>query len=437
MPFDIRHLRNPILYDCSESTSKDDRTIQHSKLSKALETAFRAVLSSDEFTTRVFPVRSHQRDYLSWISEISLDYESSLDGLVKAINNLVEVGLRFIYTFIHQTPKIYTLVSNFEYFVYEGIVTIKVDDLGYPIILDELKALSGEFREAAVDFDNAVSAFLSKIDQDMHPAMKNHLDFTFEGWNFKKLEMAPDRTASRMMYACDAYLRSILVSCKTALEVQEVDPEFAIEHFDSSPSYRKIVPKLSLQEGHSGIKDQFLEIIGAMYGFTSPSPPIFRELSDQERKVALNNALDHFYSNQQPMEESSEFYQSPGDYEHDIVKGLLNSHEKYLENFVPARESENIGFGIIKKIYSFCEPEVANLRLRSMLERETKKESTLDANMDISQLHKKAINDFLLRRTYTQPLYHQQAKTLSIGALPIPDCDMSRETKIEQYEEKK
>jgi hypothetical protein len=133
------------------------------------------------------------------------------------------------------------------------------------------------------------------------------------------------------------------------------------------------------------------------------------------------------------MEENSEFYQSPGDYEHDMIIGLLNSHEKYLDNFIPTRESENIGSDIIKKVYSFCDSELAVSRLRSMLERETKKEATLEKTTDISQVHKKAINDFLLRRSYTQPLYHQQAKTLFVGALPIPDYDMSRETKTEQY----
>jgi hypothetical protein len=49
MPFDMRHLRNPILYACPEGLSEDERRKVKDQLSKELETRIRAVLDSDEF----------------------------------------------------------------------------------------------------------------------------------------------------------------------------------------------------------------------------------------------------------------------------------------------------------------------------------------------------------------------------------------------------
>jgi len=49
MPFDMRHLRNPIAYDCPECLGEEDRRKVRDRLSKDLESAIRAVLDSDEF----------------------------------------------------------------------------------------------------------------------------------------------------------------------------------------------------------------------------------------------------------------------------------------------------------------------------------------------------------------------------------------------------
>lgn len=49
MPFDMRHLRNPIAYDCPEGLSEEDRRKVRDGLSKDLESAVRTVLDSDEF----------------------------------------------------------------------------------------------------------------------------------------------------------------------------------------------------------------------------------------------------------------------------------------------------------------------------------------------------------------------------------------------------
>ncbi len=49
MPFDMRHLRNPITYECPPDLSDDERHKVREKLSKELESAIRAVLESEEF----------------------------------------------------------------------------------------------------------------------------------------------------------------------------------------------------------------------------------------------------------------------------------------------------------------------------------------------------------------------------------------------------
>jgi hypothetical protein len=49
MPFDLRHLRNPIVYDCPEGTSDADRKKIREALAKQLEGALRAVFDSPEF----------------------------------------------------------------------------------------------------------------------------------------------------------------------------------------------------------------------------------------------------------------------------------------------------------------------------------------------------------------------------------------------------
>ncbi|MGH1591799.1 hypothetical protein ACRBEV_29680 [Methylobacterium phyllosphaerae] len=48
MPFDMRHLRNPILYHCPVGASEDERRQSRDGLSKALEKAIRVVLASPE-----------------------------------------------------------------------------------------------------------------------------------------------------------------------------------------------------------------------------------------------------------------------------------------------------------------------------------------------------------------------------------------------------
>lgn len=49
MPFDMRHLRNPIPYNCPGNLDDDSRREVREKLAKDLESAIRAVLDSDEF----------------------------------------------------------------------------------------------------------------------------------------------------------------------------------------------------------------------------------------------------------------------------------------------------------------------------------------------------------------------------------------------------
>jgi hypothetical protein len=49
MPFDMRHLRNPITYHCSDDLSDAERRQSREKLTKDLEHAVRAVFESDEF----------------------------------------------------------------------------------------------------------------------------------------------------------------------------------------------------------------------------------------------------------------------------------------------------------------------------------------------------------------------------------------------------
>lgn len=49
MPFDMAHLRRPILYSCPSSADQDTRRKGRDALSKSLELAIRAVLTSEEF----------------------------------------------------------------------------------------------------------------------------------------------------------------------------------------------------------------------------------------------------------------------------------------------------------------------------------------------------------------------------------------------------
>src|SRR5262245_41018495 len=49
MPFDIRHLRNPITYDCPDNLSEDARRQVRKGLATELERALRTVLDSDDF----------------------------------------------------------------------------------------------------------------------------------------------------------------------------------------------------------------------------------------------------------------------------------------------------------------------------------------------------------------------------------------------------
>jgi len=53
MPFDMRHLRYPILYHCPEDASEEDRRKAREGLSKALEASIRAVLASPELRQEV------------------------------------------------------------------------------------------------------------------------------------------------------------------------------------------------------------------------------------------------------------------------------------------------------------------------------------------------------------------------------------------------
>lgn len=48
MPFNLRHLRNPILYECPVDAGDDRRTQVRAELAHKLEHAIRAVLASDE-----------------------------------------------------------------------------------------------------------------------------------------------------------------------------------------------------------------------------------------------------------------------------------------------------------------------------------------------------------------------------------------------------
>lgn len=49
MPFDMRHLRHPIQYDCPESADEDTRSKVRNALAKQLEGAIRSVIDSDAF----------------------------------------------------------------------------------------------------------------------------------------------------------------------------------------------------------------------------------------------------------------------------------------------------------------------------------------------------------------------------------------------------
>jgi hypothetical protein len=49
MPFNLRHLRNPILYQCSVDAGDDSRSHARDELARELERAIRAVLASAEF----------------------------------------------------------------------------------------------------------------------------------------------------------------------------------------------------------------------------------------------------------------------------------------------------------------------------------------------------------------------------------------------------
>ena len=56
MPFDMRHLRNPICYHCSAEASEEERRQAREGLSKQLEGAIRAVLESEAFRSSQAPV---------------------------------------------------------------------------------------------------------------------------------------------------------------------------------------------------------------------------------------------------------------------------------------------------------------------------------------------------------------------------------------------
>lgn len=49
MPFDMRHLRHPIQYDCPAGADEETRSTARSALTKQLESAIRAVIESDDF----------------------------------------------------------------------------------------------------------------------------------------------------------------------------------------------------------------------------------------------------------------------------------------------------------------------------------------------------------------------------------------------------
>lgn len=55
MPFDMRHLRNPITYNCPLDLSDGERRKVRDQLSKDLESAIRAVLDSEEFKSSLPP----------------------------------------------------------------------------------------------------------------------------------------------------------------------------------------------------------------------------------------------------------------------------------------------------------------------------------------------------------------------------------------------
>jgi hypothetical protein len=55
MPFDLRHLRNPITYDCPEGTPEERRGQIRDELARKLESAVRDVLGSSEFKDSLSP----------------------------------------------------------------------------------------------------------------------------------------------------------------------------------------------------------------------------------------------------------------------------------------------------------------------------------------------------------------------------------------------
>ncbi|MGT2481776.1 hypothetical protein ACU4GR_29680 [Methylobacterium oryzae CBMB20] len=56
MPFDMRHLRNPILYRCAEDASEEERRQARERLAKELESRIRAVLTSPDLRREVLVV---------------------------------------------------------------------------------------------------------------------------------------------------------------------------------------------------------------------------------------------------------------------------------------------------------------------------------------------------------------------------------------------
>ena len=60
MPFDMRHLRNPITYNCPADLGDAERRQVRDQLSEQLESAIRAVLESEESRVASLTLPSHR-----------------------------------------------------------------------------------------------------------------------------------------------------------------------------------------------------------------------------------------------------------------------------------------------------------------------------------------------------------------------------------------
>ena len=90
MPFDMRHLRNPITYDCAATLDDAERRRGRETLAKELEGAIRLVLESDEYKASL-PTQPKPR---SFVAREPIDGRGRFKAVAEPVGMLVDGGLR-------------------------------------------------------------------------------------------------------------------------------------------------------------------------------------------------------------------------------------------------------------------------------------------------------------------------------------------------------